>query len=100
MKKVPVNKVPKVIRDRVEKTCAVCGKKMNIILYTDRSYRGGYYFFKIPVSSKAEWAKSIKAGTKTEMIGNIKVQVLKKDPKPHSHVELWECAGCYRGAKK
>lgn len=46
----------KEIAKRIGKTCAICGKNIKVILYKDRSYRGGHYFGKIPVASgKAEY---------------------------------------------
>jgi len=33
-------------REKMEKTCAVCGKKVQVILYKNRTYRGGEYFGK------------------------------------------------------
>ncbi|MBI4652713.1 hypothetical protein HY750_00450 [Candidatus Kuenenbacteria bacterium] len=59
---------PKIIKDRLERSCVVCGKKIKIILYTNFSYRGGHYFSN----------------------GN-------KKPKD-SNLEYWECPKCYRGA--
>ena len=97
MKKVTGKlKVKKVIKDRLEKSCSVCGGKIKIILYKDRSYRGGHYFFKIPLVSKKEMAKALKFGTKETTLGKMKMKVLKKEPKPYSHMEYWECSGCYR----
>lgn len=60
------SKSKKIIRDRIERLCVVCGKKTKIILYNDLSYRGGYYF----------------------AFGNKKP----KDPKN----EYWECSKCYK----
>ena len=97
MKKVTEKlKAKRIIKDRFEKTCSVCGGKIKIILYKDRSYRGGHYFFKIPLVSKKEMAKALKAGTKETTLGKIKIKVLKKDPRPYSHMEYWECSDCYR----
>lgn len=61
----------------------------------DRTYRGGHYFCKIPISTKAEWAKALKAGTRISKIGGFTMNVLKKDPKPYKYVEYWECPTCY-----
>jgi hypothetical protein len=85
----------KTIKNRTEKTCAVCGKKIKVIFYTDRSYRGGNYFGKIPISTKKEWARVMKFGTTSWKLGNKTMQVLKKDPKPYKYVEYWECDECY-----
>lgn len=86
----------KTIKDRLEKICVSCGKKIKVILYSDRSYRGGHYFGKISISTKKEWAKAHKAGTRTWKFEGQEFQVMKKDPKPYKHVEYWECPKCYR----
>lgn len=88
----------KIIKSRLEKSCSICARKIKVILYTDRSYRGGHYFFKVPISTKAEWAKAIKAGTRVSKIGDLKMNVLKKDPKPYKFIEYWECPTCYKTA--
>jgi len=44
----------KEIIKRLNKTCAVCGRKIKVIFYKDRTYRGGHYFGKIPLFSKKE----------------------------------------------
>jgi len=40
----------RIIKDRLDRTCAACAKAMRVILYTDKNYRGGHYFGKIPVA--------------------------------------------------
>jgi len=45
----------KVISKRLKKDCVVCGKKIKIILYQDRTYRGGHYFGKIISPKKSEY---------------------------------------------
>jgi hypothetical protein len=60
---------------------------MRVILYNDRSYRGGHYFGKMPMISKKEWAKAHKFGTRTSMLQGLEIQVMKKDPKPYGHFE-------------
>ncbi|MBI3384766.1 hypothetical protein HY030_01065 [Candidatus Gottesmanbacteria bacterium] len=40
-----VNK--KEIIKRLAKACVVCGKKIKVILYKDRTYYGGHYFGRI-----------------------------------------------------
>mgnify|MGYP001572388026 CR=1 FL=1 len=60
-------KVKKEIIDRLKRKCVVCGKKMKIILYKDRTYRGGKYW---------SFGKKIN----------------KKKPE----FEYWECPKCYR----
>lgn len=86
---------PKTIKDRVEKICSICGKKIKVILYDDRSYRGGHYFFDIPICTKAEEKKSFRAGTREWKFGGRVFNVLKRDPKPYKHIEYWECPRCY-----
>ncbi len=86
----------KIIKDRLEKSCSVCGEKIKIIHYTDKTYRGGYYFFDIPISTKKEWTKAHKAGTRTWKFEGREFQVMKKDPKPYKFVEYWECLKCYQ----
>jgi len=39
----------------MRRTCAVCGKKIEAILYSDRSYRGGHYFGKVPDKKLEYW---------------------------------------------
>lgn len=41
--------IRKTIKTRIKKDCVVCGNKIKVILYTDRSYRSGNYFGKIKV---------------------------------------------------
>lgn len=89
-------RVKKEIIKRLDKTCAICGRKMKVILYKDRSYRGGHYFGKIPLYHKKELDRAHKAGIRKVKIGDIVFEVLKKDPKPYKHEESWECPKCYR----
>jgi hypothetical protein len=88
-------KLPKEIIRRLNKTCAVCGRKMKVVLYKDRSYRGGHYFGKIPLHTKKELNKALKAGTHKERIGDWEIKVLNKDPRPYKYKEYWECPKCY-----
>lgn len=85
----------KVIRGRAEKTCSVCGKKIKVILYRDRSYRGGHYFFDVPICTKAEEKKAFRAGTREWKFRGQTFHVLKRDPKPYKFLEYWECPQCY-----
>ena len=80
---------------RLDKTCSICGRKIKVILYKDRSYRGGHYFGKTPLYTKKEFNKALKAGTREENIGGLEIEVLKKDPKPYGYEEYWECPKCY-----
>jgi len=90
-----MSKIKKEIIGRLNKTCACCGKKIKVILYKDRSYRGGHYFGKIPLFHKKEIDKALKAGTRKVKMGDRVVDVLKKDPKPYKYHEYWECPKCY-----
>ena len=73
---------------KIKRQCAICGK--NILA-------GGHYFGKIPLCTDAEFEKAIKAGTTKERLGKAVIEVLKKDPKPYTHAEYWECPKCYLG---
>jgi len=86
----------KEIIKQLNKTCACCSRKIKVILYKDKTYRGGHYFGKIPLHTKQELNKALKMGTRKERIGgNLVIEVLKKDPKPYTHKEYWECPKCY-----
>lgn len=90
-----IKDLPKIIKNRLAKTCSICGKAIKVVTYTNRTYRGGHYFFDIPICSKKEWDKAHKAGTRTWKFGGKEFQVMKKDPKPYKHIEYWECPKCY-----
>lgn len=60
---------------KLDKMCVVCGKEIKVILYQDRSYRGGHYFGKLSVPAKQE----IEKGT----------------PPSRKPAEYWECPKCY-----
>jgi hypothetical protein len=47
----------KKIKKEMNKSCVVCGKKINVVLYTDSTYKGGHYFGRIPIpgNNKAEY---------------------------------------------
>lgn len=83
------------IRERIERKCAVCGKTMRVILYTNGTYRSGHYFGKIPLHRKSELNKMKKSGTHVSKIGDISFNVYNYDPKPYKWVEYWECPKCY-----
>ncbi len=89
----------KEIKKRIVRMCSICGKDIKVIVYKDKTYRGGYYFFNIPLSTKKEQDKARRAGTRTEMMGDREVQVMRRDPKPYAYVEYWECSPCFRGGK-
>ncbi len=90
-----IKDLPKTIKNRLSKTCSICGKDIKVVTYTNRTYRGGHYFFDIPICSKKEWDKTIKAGTFESDFHGLKMNVLKRDPKPYKHIEYWECPKCY-----
>lgn len=69
MKIKDLSKIDKTIRDRVQRSCVICARKIKVILYEDRSYRGGHYF------------KS--------------VGLTRKEP---VESQYWECPKCYRTA--
>lgn len=83
------------IEDPELKDCVLCGKKIKVINYADKTYGGGYYFGKVPLISKKEMNRALKMGTRKSKIGIFKMDVLKKDPKPYSYAEYWECPKCY-----
>ena len=47
----------KIIKDIIYKSCVVCGKKIKVILYADRTYKGGHFFGKLTLlnNKKAEY---------------------------------------------
>jgi len=90
-----MSKVKKEIIKRLDKTCACCGRKIRVILYEDKNYRGGHYFGKTPLHTKRELNKALKFGTKKERIGGLEIEILKRDPKPYKYEEYWECPKCY-----
>ena len=89
------SKKEKVIKKRITPACAVCGKKMRVVCYRDRTYRGGHFFGKIPLHRKNEWEKALRFGTKEVNIKGMTVSVLKKESKPYGYAEYWECPRCY-----
>jgi len=91
-----VKRTEKIIK-RLEKICACCGRKIRASLYQNKTYRGGHYFGKIPLHTKRELQKALKAGTRKKRIGDFEINVLKKDPKSYKCEEYWECPRCYRG---
>lgn len=89
-------KAEKKIEGTETKDCVVCGGKIKITNYTDKTCSGGFYFGKIPLISKKEMSRAFKAGTRKSKIGTFTMDVFKKDPKPYSYAEYWECSKCYR----
>ena len=42
-------------REKLEKKCVICGGRINVIHYADRTYRGGHYFGKLLNNGKDEY---------------------------------------------
>lgn len=85
----------KEIKKRLVKDCAICGKLMKVIVYTDKTYRGGHFFGKIPLHTQKAMREADKAGYTEKKWGTLTVRVMKKDPVAYKHVEYWECPKCY-----
>jgi hypothetical protein len=88
------------LKKAVQKSCAVCGKKILVSIYkkplrNGSRYRNGHYFGKIPFHRKKDLEKAAK-NTKKVTIGGFAFEVFKKDPRPYKYVEYWECPQCYR----
>ena len=65
---------------------------MKVILYDDRTYRGGHYFGKIPFYRKG--AINFK-NVKKAKVGGLEMNVLQNLPQPYKYEEYWECPKCY-----
>ena len=89
----------KEIKKRLSKKCLCCGREVRVIVYSKSDYRGGHFFGKLPLTTKAEDKKSFEAGTHIEKIGDFEMNVLNIDPKPYAFVEYWECPKCYWGGR-
>ncbi|MDO8740625.1 MAG: hypothetical protein Q7J54_03590 [Candidatus Woesearchaeota archaeon] len=74
----------------MKKRCIVCGKKLNIILNKDKTYKGGYYFGKMRVQIGK--GKLVKVGT-TKLLGK-KIDIVKWTGKSKK-AEYWECKKCF-----
>ncbi|MDP3763068.1 MAG: hypothetical protein Q8Q92_00160 [bacterium] len=86
------------ISRRIKRQCVVCGKDINVIVYTNGKCRNGHYFGKIPLYTKKAWNKAKRTGThevKKVKMGGSMWKVMNKDPKPYKYTEYWECAKCY-----
>lgn len=42
-----VEMINKQIKEKIARKCAICGKDITVILYNDKSYRNGHYFFEV-----------------------------------------------------
>ncbi|MFA6547399.1 MAG: hypothetical protein WCT11_00450 [Candidatus Magasanikbacteria bacterium] len=81
----------KTIKKRVRKICSCCGKEINVILYSDKNYRGGHYFGKVPVYDENSYKKAtVKVEKKTgwRIVSGLKIK---------EKIEYWEWPRCYRG---
>ncbi len=85
----------KTIKSKKQKTCVICGKGINVIIYSNKSYHGGHYFGKIPLHTKKALYEALKAGYREAKVGNRVVRVMKKDPMVYKYIEYWECSKCY-----
>jgi len=83
------------IAKRLSKECLDCGRKIKVIVYADKGYRGGHYFGKVPVYSKRELKKMEKGDTHVSKVGDFEMNVYNYDPKPRDYFEYWECPRCY-----
>lgn len=43
---------PQAVRKIISRACSICGKKMTITVFEDRSYTPGNYFFKMRIRGK------------------------------------------------
>lgn len=83
--------ITKTIKKRATKICSCCAKQINVILYNDKTYRGGHYFGKVPLCDKNSYKKTTtKIDRKTGW--NIVIGLKVKE-----RVEYWECPKCYWG---
>jgi len=44
----------KKVLQKLKRECVVCGKKLKIIVFSDKSYSGGYYYSKIKLTRKGK----------------------------------------------
>ena len=75
--------------------------QMHVVFYSDKKYRGGHYFGKVPLYRKSELKKMARSGThKSKISARWTIDVCNYEPKPYAHVEYWECPECYWRVKK
>jgi len=75
--------------------CSLCGKKIHVIVYSNKKYRGGHFFGRMPMYHKTEMRKAMKSGTRSVTIHGLMMKVFKVEPKPYTKTEYWECPKCY-----
>ena len=73
----------------------MCSKVINVIIYSDKSYRGGHFFGKIGLTTKKADAEAMKAGFRDVNLNGHMLHVMNKEAKPYKYVEDWECPKCY-----
>lgn len=90
----------------MKKSCAVCGAKIVVMLHVNRTYTGGHCFGRIPLHTKKDMLRAIKAGTHKVRFAGGTLNVMNKDPKPYTFMEYCppasmrsfgqgECKKCY-----
>jgi len=83
--------ITKTIKKRATKTCSCCAKQINVILYNDKTYRGGHYFGKVPLYDKNSYKNTtteIDRNTGWKIVSGLTVK---------EWAEYWECPKCYWG---
>ena len=53
-KKVYYKRIIEKNGEKMNRRCAVCGKDISVVLFPDKTYEGGHYFFKLP-DKKEYW---------------------------------------------
>ena len=76
----------------IERICAVCGKKLNIISYENHSYEGGHYFGKIEIP--VDWNSYKIIDDNYEIYPGWKVPIFEWTCEC-AEEEYWECDDCY-----
>ena len=76
---------------KIKRTCVVCGKKLLITVWPDKSYSIGYYFGKVKLPIGKGFYKKIG----TSKIGKIKANIVKWVGKEKT-IEYWECKKCFK----
>ena len=84
------------ITKRRDMPCSICERRMHVVFYANKKYRGGHYFGKVPLYRKSELGKMQRSGTyKSRLSATWIIDVCNYDPKPYAHFEYWECPNCY-----
>jgi hypothetical protein len=86
--------IRKKIVNRRDIPCSVCERRMHVVFYQNKKYRGGHYFGKVPLYRKSELRKMERSGTRRSKL-NPNWAVYNYNPKPYAHFEYWECPECY-----